>query len=80
MQPISIPPYNIGSGRVKRETKGFTRLRFYLNEYLSTWCFDVFVEKKDVYFQMCFDYRQLKKVTIMNNCPLCIIDDLFDQL
>lgn len=30
--------------------------------------------------RMCFDYRQLNKVTIKNKYPLPRIDDLFDQL
>ena len=40
----------------------------------------LFVKKKDGSFRMCFDYRQLIKVTIKNKYTLPRIDDFFDQL
>ena len=40
----------------------------------------LFVKKKDGSLRLCIDYRQLNKVTIRNQYPLPIIDDLFDQL
>ncbi|GJY77047.1 putative reverse transcriptase domain-containing protein [Tanacetum coccineum] len=40
----------------------------------------LFVKKKDEYFRMCIDYRELNKLTIKNRYPLPKIDDLFDQL
>ncbi|GKB78355.1 putative reverse transcriptase domain-containing protein [Tanacetum coccineum] len=40
----------------------------------------LFVKKKDGSFQMCIDYRELKKLTIKNRYPLPRINDLFDQL
>lgn len=39
----------------------------------------LFFKKKD-FFQMCFDYGWLNKVTIKNNYPLICISKLFDQL
>ena len=39
----------------------------------------LFVKKKDGSFRMCFDYRQLIKVTIKNKYPLSGIDNLFDH-
>ncbi|GJU99696.1 putative reverse transcriptase domain-containing protein [Tanacetum coccineum] len=39
-----------------------------------------FVNKKDVSFRMCIDYRELNKLTIKNRYPLPRIDDLIDQL
>ena len=40
----------------------------------------LFVKKKDGSMRLCFDYRELNKVTIHNQYPLPRIDDLFDQL
>ena len=40
----------------------------------------LFVKKKDGSLRLCIDYRELNKVTIRNQYPLPIIDDLFDQL
>ena len=38
------------------------------------------VKKKGKTLRLCFDYRQLNRVTIKNRYPLPRIDDLFDQL
>ncbi|GJV06531.1 putative reverse transcriptase domain-containing protein [Tanacetum coccineum] len=47
----------------------------------SSWGAPVlFVKKKDEYFKMCINYRELNKITIKNRYPLPMIDDLFDQL
>ncbi|GKA99359.1 putative reverse transcriptase domain-containing protein [Tanacetum coccineum] len=40
----------------------------------------LFVKKKDGYFHMCIDYRELNKLAVKNQYPLPRIDDLFDQL
>ncbi|GJV65236.1 putative reverse transcriptase domain-containing protein [Tanacetum coccineum] len=64
------------SGQLKElQDKGFIRLSS------SPWGAPVlFVDKKDGYFRMCIDYRELNKLTIKNHYPLPRIDDLFDQL
>ncbi|GKF35403.1 putative reverse transcriptase domain-containing protein, partial [Tanacetum coccineum] len=55
--------------------KGFIRLSS------SPWGAPVLsVKKKDGSFQMCIDYRELKKLTVKNRYPLSRIEDLFDQL
>ncbi|GJT17733.1 hypothetical protein Tco_0876439 [Tanacetum coccineum] len=40
----------------------------------------LFVKKKDGFFQMCIDYKELNKLTVKNRYLLLRIDDLFDQL
>nr|GFC03322.1 putative reverse transcriptase domain-containing protein [Tanacetum cinerariifolium] len=59
----------------KLSDKGFIR------PSSSPWRAQVlFVNKKDVSFRMCIDYRELNKLTVKNRYPLPKIDDLFDQL
>ncbi|GJR80509.1 putative reverse transcriptase domain-containing protein [Tanacetum coccineum] len=38
------------------------------------------MKKKDGFFRMCIDHRELNKLTVKNRYPLPRIDDLFDQL
>lgn len=40
----------------------------------------MFVKKKDGSFRMVIDYRRLNDITIRNNYPLPLIDELLDQL
>ncbi|GJU85532.1 putative reverse transcriptase domain-containing protein [Tanacetum coccineum] len=47
---------------------------------LDAWEHRMFMKKKDGFFRMCIDYRELNKSTNKNRYPLPRIDDLFDQL
>ncbi|GJX03864.1 putative reverse transcriptase domain-containing protein [Tanacetum coccineum] len=40
----------------------------------------LFVKKKDGYFRMCIDYKELNKLIVKNRYPLPRIDDLFNLL
>ncbi|GKA52241.1 putative reverse transcriptase domain-containing protein [Tanacetum coccineum] len=81
--PVAKSPYRLApseleelSGQIKElQDKGFIR------PSSSPWGAPVlFVKKKDGYFRMFIDYRELNKLTVKNRYPLPRIDDLFDQL
>ncbi len=38
------------------------------------------MKKKDGSLRLCIDYRQLNRVTVINQYPLPLIDYLFDQM
>ena len=73
-----MPPAKLKELKVQMEemvNKGFVR------SSTSPWGAPVlFVKKKDGSMRLCIDYRELNKVTIRNQYPLSMIDDLFDQL
>ena len=82
-EPISKAPYKMAPLELKElkvqmeelVSKGFVR------PSTSPWGAPVqFVKKNDGSLRLCIDYRELNKVTIVNQYPLPRIDDLFDQL
>ena len=55
--------------------------RGFIRPSTSPWGSPVlFAKKKDKTLLLCIDYRQLNRVTVKNQYPLSMIDDLFDQL
>ncbi|GKE68198.1 putative reverse transcriptase domain-containing protein, partial [Tanacetum coccineum] len=81
--PVAKSPYRLASSEMQElsgqlqelQDKGFIRPSH------SPWGAPVFfVKKKDGFFRMCIDYKELNKLTVKNRYPLPRIDDLFDQL
>ena len=83
MNPISIPPYQMTSTKLKELNAKLKDLlnKGFIRPSISPWGAPVlFVKKKDGSLRMRIDYRQFNNITINNNYPLPRIDDLFDQL
>ncbi|KAA0042309.1 reverse transcriptase [Cucumis melo var. makuwa] len=81
--PISQAPYRMAPSELKELKMQLQELvdKGYIRPSVSPWgALVLFVKKKDGTLRLCFDYRQLNKVTIRNKYPLPRIDDLFDQL
>ena len=79
--PISLPPYRMTPAELKELKTQLQELvdRGFIRPNISPWGASVlFVKKKDGTWRLCFDYRQLNKVTIRKKYPLPQIDDLFD--
>ncbi|GKA44393.1 putative reverse transcriptase domain-containing protein [Tanacetum coccineum] len=81
--PVARAPYRLAPSKMKELSdllkelfeKGFIRPSSSPRGALV-----LFVKKKDGYFWMCIDYRELNKLTAKNRYSLLRIDDLFDQL
>ncbi|GJX21106.1 putative reverse transcriptase domain-containing protein [Tanacetum coccineum] len=81
--PIARAPYRLAPSEMQELSNQLQELadRGFIRPSTSPWGAPVlFVKKKDIYFRMCIDYRELNKLTIKNRYPLPKIDDLFDQL
>ena len=82
-EPISIPPYRMAPAELRELKAQLEELlsKGFIRPSISPWGAPVlFVKKKDGSLRLCIDYRQLNRVTIRNQYPLPIIDELFDQL
>ncbi|KAL0296015.1 UNVERIFIED_CONTAM: Retrovirus-related Pol polyprotein from transposon.6 [Sesamum radiatum] len=81
--PISITPYRMALvelQELKKQLEELLKKRF-IRLSTSPWGAPVlFVKKKDGSTRLCFNYRQLNRVTVKNKYPLPGIDDLLDQL
>ncbi|GJU36607.1 putative reverse transcriptase domain-containing protein [Tanacetum coccineum] len=81
--PVARAPYRLASSEMEELSAQLQELsdKGFIRPSSSPWGAPVlFVKKKDGYFQMCIDYRELNKLTVINRYPLPRIDDLFDQL
>ncbi|GJW24048.1 putative nucleotidyltransferase, ribonuclease H [Tanacetum coccineum] len=81
--PVARAPYRLDPSEMQELSDQLQELadRGFIRPSTSPWGAPVlFVKKKDRYFRMCIDYRELNKLTVKNHYPLPRIDDLFDQL
>nr|GEX92756.1 putative reverse transcriptase domain-containing protein [Tanacetum cinerariifolium] len=81
--PVAHAPYQLAPSKMQELSNQLQELadRGFIRLSTSPWGAPVlFVKKKDGYFRMCIDYRELNKLTVKNRYPLPRIDDLLDQL
>ncbi|GKD11766.1 putative reverse transcriptase domain-containing protein [Tanacetum coccineum] len=81
--PVARAPYRLTPSDMQELSNQLQELadRGFIRPSTSPWGAPVlFVKKKDGYFIMCIDYRELNKLIVKNRYPLPRIDDLFDQL
>ncbi|GJZ28949.1 putative reverse transcriptase domain-containing protein, partial [Tanacetum coccineum] len=80
--PVARAPYRLAPTELHELSTQLQELsdKGFIRPISSPWGAPVlFVKKKDGYFWMCIDYRELNKLTMKNRYPLPKIDDLFDQ-
>ncbi|GKC88076.1 hypothetical protein Tco_1148725 [Tanacetum coccineum] len=81
--PVAKSPYRLASSKMQELSEKLKELqdKGFIRPSHSLWGAHVlFVKKKDGSMRMCFDYRELNKLSMKNRYPLPRIDDLFDQL
>ncbi|GJV66323.1 putative nucleotidyltransferase, ribonuclease H [Tanacetum coccineum] len=81
--PVARTPYRLAPSEMQELSNQLQELadRGFIRPSTSPWGAPVlFVKKKDEYFRMGIDYRELNKLTIKNRYPLPRMDDLLDQL
>ncbi|GKD19610.1 putative reverse transcriptase domain-containing protein, partial [Tanacetum coccineum] len=77
--PVEKSPYRLAPSKLEELSGQLKELqdKSFIQLGSSPWEAPVlFVKKKDGSFRMCFDYRELNKLTIKNRHPLPRIDDL----
>ena len=82
-EPISIPPYRMAPAELRELKAQLEELlsKGFIRPSISPWGAPIlFMKKKDGSLRLCIDYKQLNRVTILNQYPLPRIDELFDQL
>ncbi|GJU83920.1 putative reverse transcriptase domain-containing protein [Tanacetum coccineum] len=80
---VARAPYRLNPSEMQELSNQLQELpdRGFIQPSTSPWGAPVlFVKKKNGYFRMCMNYRELNKLTIKNRSPLPRIDDLFNQL
>ncbi|GJU43332.1 putative reverse transcriptase domain-containing protein [Tanacetum coccineum] len=81
--PVAHAPYRLAPTELQELSTQLQELsnKGFIRPSSSPWGAPIlFVKKKDGYFWMCIDYRELNKLTVKNRYPLPRIDDLNDQL
>ncbi|GJX63251.1 hypothetical protein Tco_0296151 [Tanacetum coccineum] len=81
--PVARAPYKLAPSEMQELSNQLQELadRGFIQPSTSPWgALVLFVKKKDGFFRMCIDYRDLNILTVKNRYPLPMIDDLFDQL
>ncbi|GJY76016.1 putative reverse transcriptase domain-containing protein [Tanacetum coccineum] len=80
---VARAPYRLAPSEMHELSDQLQELadRGFIRPSTSPWGSPVLlVKKKDGFFRMCIDYRELNNHTVKNRYPLPRIDDLFDQL
>jgi hypothetical protein len=80
--PVSKRAYRVSGPELVELKKQIDELseKGYIRPSTSPWAAPTLFMEKDGTKRMCIDYGALNEVTIKNNYPLPIIEDLFDQL
>ncbi|GJY83655.1 putative reverse transcriptase domain-containing protein [Tanacetum coccineum] len=81
--PVARALYRLAQSKMEELSTQLQELsdKGFIRQSSSPWGASVlFVKKKEGFFRMCIDYRELNKLTVKNRYPLPRIDDLFDQL
>ncbi|GJZ66471.1 hypothetical protein Tco_0623167 [Tanacetum coccineum] len=81
--PVVRAPYRLALSKIQELSNQLQELvdKGFIRPSSSPWGAPVlFVKKKDRFFKMCIDYKELNKLTVKNRYPLLRIDDLFHQL